>query len=396
MSGRFLDSEDLINVESLLSEDRQTRVGMDYDRMFRTACEDLGLDSRRIQFDFDFDFKSSRSSFDHHTMQTLGDARAVGDYLEARHTIRLDRSLKENTVRWLHTLYHELSHCVVYEEKKRLQNRDLDIAWEEAFVELVSFLAVLSRLRYSDWGFEQWLHYNEFKTKNINSVIEGYKRNRVRNEGEEYELRYKELRWVLYEAYIQRPRRFKNLQKLLEELIYTNGNDLFPSLPNSEIQAVFKGACGAGGTRIPAASRLDQMGEEADSYDTGSRKRRREESTEATTRYRNGESGEDKDSKRPRGNASNPASSGAALAVAAAAVAGFSFAGLAAGVVSASLIGGMLAYWSSSGEAGAVGAAASSKARSQEAERMAVAAEERQRKAAARGTPSTASARRGR
>ena len=77
-------------------------------------------------------------------------------------------------------------------------------------------------------------------------------------------------------------------------------------------------------------------------------------------------------------------------------MAGFSFAGLAAGVVSASLIGGMLAYWSSSGEAGAVGAAASSKARSQEAERMAVAAEERQRKAAARGTPSTASARRGR
>jgi hypothetical protein len=220
------------------------------------SCNEVGLDRSKIYFETHFDFSQSISSFDEHTLQTLGNAThrgREGSLIDVTHEIKIDRSLK-GTLQGQHTLYHELAHCAVFEQE-HFWSRDLDRAWNEAFAELLATLAVLLRNGPNDHSRRLWASYLDFKARGgAIAALNSYRNDRVVSASEAHDMCYERLRWVLFEAVALHRRFGARLDNLLTELILTNGNsDVW--LPPSVAAATTVAAAAAATAAAPGRKR---------------------------------------------------------------------------------------------------------------------------------------------
>ena len=99
---------------------------------------------------------------------------------DARHTITIDHSMKDDPLEFQNVLYYELAHGVIYERQILHGRRQLDEAWKAAFAELVAFFAVLRRNHSNPLSGGAWADYREFKKLGgAAAALESYRRRRV-------------------------------------------------------------------------------------------------------------------------------------------------------------------------------------------------------------------------
>jgi hypothetical protein len=195
---------------------------------FNAVCFDLDLDQGNIKLDHNRDFEKDSSLFDtEHELITMGAARSSNDARRGvKHIVLIDRRLKEpgTDLELLHTLYHKLSQCVVHEMRLIFDNRPLDTAWRDAFSELVAFLGVLATAGPNRLSRAAWDTYYGYQTRGgAQRALRTLRMNRWRHNPEQYELLYKDLAWVLYEALLSRAASVPTLDTLLRELVKSNG-----------------------------------------------------------------------------------------------------------------------------------------------------------------------------
>ena len=194
---------------------------------FNTVCFDLELDQGNVKIDHSKDFEKDSSLFDtEHELIILGAARSSNGRQGVKHLVLIDRRLKqpERELDLLHTLYHTLAQCVVYEMRLLLDNRPLDMAWRDAYSELVAFFGVLTANGPNRLSREEWESFYGYQSRGgASRALRTLRLNRWRHNPEQYEYLYKDLRWILFEALVTHISTIPTLDALLRELIRSNG-----------------------------------------------------------------------------------------------------------------------------------------------------------------------------
>ena len=217
-------------MERILWLPEQGRKTVNLLEEFSKACHDLDLDPGNVRLD-DSKLFEKNSSFlkDEHELVTQGAARSSSDRQKrSNHVVLLDQRLKQAgaELKLQHTLYHQLAHCAVHEMTIFLNNRPLDIVWNDAFAELVAFLGVLVNCGSNLFSRQGWDAYHAFKARGgASRALRALRLNRWRKNPAEYEHLYKDLSWLLFDVLVSVPTDSspRSLDALLRQLILTNG-----------------------------------------------------------------------------------------------------------------------------------------------------------------------------
>jgi hypothetical protein len=186
------------------------------------GCSLLGLDPLKITLFIDINFKKNKSIFDNNPFDTLGTTQTTGNsYFDIRHTIKLDKSIKDNYNTLIHTLYHELGHCYINEQTKLLKRQQVYKVWNEGLAELISFICILQNknLRNPE-TYKKFQVYKEFINKQ--KFLDDLRYNIIKERDEVFDYSYIKSMWILFDKLIDKT--FPNIQELVTNVIITNCN----------------------------------------------------------------------------------------------------------------------------------------------------------------------------